>query len=325
MVRGFAGGRLPEHMVPAAVVVLDELPLTGNGKLDRNALPAPDFAAAVVSRGPQTVREEILCAVFAEVLGLERVGAEDNFFSLGGHSLLAVSLAERLRERGMPVSVRALFQAPTAAALALVGGPGEVVVPANGIPVGAEVITPGMLPLVELSAGQVGQVVAGVAGGAANVADVYPLAPLQEGIFFHHLLAGAEGGDVYVLPVVLRFDSRARLDGFLAALQQVIDRHDIYRTSVAWEGLAEPVQVVWRRAELPVTEVVLAGGAGGVDELLAVAGSWMDVSQAPLLRAHIAAEPGTPHWLALLQMPPPHPRPHRAGHRARGDWGVGAG
>ncbi|MER5772659.1 amino acid adenylation domain-containing protein, partial [Streptomyces sp. NPDC001985] len=122
------GEELPDHMVPAAVVVLDRLPLTVNGKLDREALPAPDFTAAVTDQAPRTAREEILCGLFADVLGLPRVGVDDGFFDLGGDSILSIQLVSRAREAGLVITPREVFQCQSVAGLAGVArGVGGVV------------------------------------------------------------------------------------------------------------------------------------------------------------------------------------------------------
>ncbi|WP_369949891.1 amino acid adenylation domain-containing protein [Serratia marcescens] len=303
--RQYLAGMLPEFMLPAAWVALDTLPLTPNGKLDRRALPEPQEDAYVreVYAEPEGELETLLAGIWRELLGIERVGRHDNFFELGGHSLLAVKLMAQLRRVGLSAGVQTLFTAPTLSTLAqTLVTQQEVSVPANGILPGCVAITPEMLPLATLSQPEIDAVVAQVPGGVANVQDIYALSPLQEGILFHHLLA--ERGDPYQLSAVLRFDSRARLDAWLAAMQQVIDRHDILRTAFITQGVSSPVQVVWRKAQLSLRELRLNPEEGEIGSRLTALFDPRrvrpDLTRAPLL-SFVAAQGEEGSWCVLQQ------------------------
>ncbi|WP_271595981.1 MULTISPECIES: non-ribosomal peptide synthetase [unclassified Bradyrhizobium] len=304
--RAHVGAHLPDYMMPAAFVRLAALPLTVNGKLDRKALPAPDDEAYAHSayEPPQGEIEGALAQIWAELLGVERVGRHDHFFELGGHSLLAVQLLERLRRRSLGVEVRTLFAKPVLADLAAsLGSHHEVAVPANLISEQSPAITPEMLPLIELTQGEIERIVATVPGGVGNIQDIYGLSPLQDGILFHYLLATK--GDPYLLVSQMGFADRDLLERYLVAVQRVVDRHDILRTSFVWEGLSRPAQVVWRKARLEVIEVQLdaahGGGAEQLKDRFDPRQHRIDLGRAPLLRFVIAREPGSARWL-LLQL-----------------------
>ncbi|MGW7206667.1 amino acid adenylation domain-containing protein [Streptomyces sp. NPDC054837] len=192
---------LPDFMVPSSVVVLDRLPLTANGKLDRAALPAPPAAAASQAyAAPRTPHEQALCALFADVLGLPGIGPHDSFFALGGHSLLALRLLGRIRTTlGVELALRDVFQAPTPSGLA------------RFLADARTAARPAPRPAPRQRA------------GAA------PLSSAQRRLWFLHRLEGP--GAAYNIPLAVRLTG-ARLDlaALRAALADLVARHEILRT-----------------------------------------------------------------------------------------------
>ncbi|MFF8961099.1 amino acid adenylation domain-containing protein, partial [Streptomyces sp. NPDC014894] len=237
--REFIASKLPEYMVPAAVMVLDTLPVTVNGKLDRAALPAPDFAVHSGGRGPATPVEEVLCGLFAEVLGLDRVGAEASFFDLGGDSLLAMRLIARARAvLDIELSIRELFASPTVAALARA---------------------------IDSARGDVR-----IALTRRDRPEVLPLSYAQQRMWFLNRLAETEAGAdaTYNLPLALRLSGELDIAALEAALGDVADRHETLRTVFPETDGAPRQEILDGPEGRPRLEVAEVSGAE-LDETLA--------------------------------------------------------
>ena len=225
-IRAALAERLPAYMVPAAVVVIEALPLTPNGKLDTRALPAPEYTDGDRYRAPADAVEEVLAGIYAQVLGLERVGVDDSFFDLGGDSLSAMRLIAAINtglDAGL--GVRAVFEAPTVARLA---------------------------PRIGGDAGRLEPVVA-VARPA-----VVPLSFAQSRMWFIDQLQGPS--PIYNMAVALRLGGRLDAQALGAALADVVGRHESLRTLfVAVEGIPQQLVVPVERADFG-WHVVDAGG-----------------------------------------------------------------
>ncbi|KAF9957565.1 hypothetical protein BGZ72_001655, partial [Mortierella alpina] len=287
--------RLPVYMIPAAFVRLDAIPVTANGKVDRRALPEPqeDAFARQEYEAPLGETEEAIAAIWSELLGVNQISRHDSFFALGGHSLLVVKMLDRLHRLGLTVSVRVLFESPTLSVLAQdLSKHQAMVIPPNLITLETSKLTPEMLPLIDLNQEDIDRITSQVPGGIHNIQDVYSLAPLQDGILFHHLLATE--GDPYLLISHHAFKDRALLDRYLNAFQKVVDRHDILRTAFFWDTLSTPAQVVLRNTPLSVTEHVLDPADGPIADQLSQRYNHskyrMDLTQAPLLRFALAED-----------------------------------
>src|SRR5579872_5942966 len=265
--RAAAARVLPGYMVPAAIMVLDALPLNANGKLDRRALPAPEYAAAGGGRAPATARERALYAVFAEVLGLDQVGAEDSFFDLGGHSLLATRLVSRIRAvLGAELPVRAVFEHPTPAALAQALD-------------GAAAARP---PLTR----------------AVPRPQRVPLSFAQQRLWFLEQFHGP--GTAYNLPFAWRLTGDLDAGALVAAVDDVAARHESLRTVFGVDD-GEPYQHVIPAGQARVPVTVTATTAGELPGLVAAAARReFDLAAELPVRAWLFSVGRDEHVLVLL-------------------------
>ncbi|MCK9898326.1 non-ribosomal peptide synthetase [Frankia sp. AgB32] len=255
---------LPEHLVPSAVIVLDQLPTNHNGKLDRAALPAPTRAVSD-SRPARTAEQEILRGLFAEVLRLDRVGVDDDFFALGGHSLLAIRLLNRIRTvLGGELGIRALFEAPTVTGISARLTTAPAVRP----------ITPRAQP------------------------ETVPLSFAQRRLWFLNQVAPGSG--MYNIPLLLRISGVLDVAALEHALAAVVDRHAPLRTVFPDDGGVPEQRILEPRDGCPVLRLVDVTPAGGLAALEDVTSAGFDLSVDLPLRAVLFRESPTRHVLALV-------------------------
>ncbi|WP_241968625.1 condensation domain-containing protein, partial [Streptomyces sp. ICBB 8177] len=263
--RAYLAERLPEYMIPSAFVTLDTLPLLPNGKVDRRALPAPERSSGS-GRGPRSVTEDVLCGLFAEVLGVPRVGVDDGFFALGGHSLLATRLVSKVRAvLGAEVEVRTLFQHQTVAALATALEGADRARPA--IVRAPETRTP-------------------------------PLSFAQQRLWFLSRLDGPSA--TYNIPLVLDLDGPLDVGALRGALADVVERHEPLRT-VFPEQEGVPYQRVLPASALDLDLGPREVGAGALDDAVAEAIRCpFDPAEDAPLRCTLFTTGPTRHTLVLV-------------------------
>ncbi|WP_353231753.1 amino acid adenylation domain-containing protein [Pseudomonas helleri] len=228
--------RLPAHMLPAHVLCLAALPLTPNGKLDRQALPSPQACREVAERVvPGTPAEVLLVEIWQELLGLEAIGVTENFFELGGDSIISLQAVSRAGARGLAFTPKQLFTAQTIRALAAMAQTAEPQ-RLETLDTPAFALAPGTLAI-----------------DRSELEDVYPLSPMQQGMLFHCIESPELNLYVNQLSVAVE---GLQVERFRAAWQTLLERHEVLRAAFRWrDGVAEPMQAVYRRAELPIVEL----------------------------------------------------------------------
>ncbi|MFC9662402.1 amino acid adenylation domain-containing protein [Nocardia sp. NPDC127606] len=268
-------GTLPRYMNPAAIVQLEEMPRTPTGKLDRKALRQRAFDShATGGRAPSTPTEQIVATLFADVLHLDTVSADSNFFALGGDSIVSMRLVALARAAGLTLTPRDVFEGKTVAALAAMAG-GDAVPEADRA---------SDSPLVALTQPDIDRLEQQYRG----LSDAWPLSPMQSGVHFHSTF-DPDAGDDYTVQTMIGFSGEVDGERLRRAAQAVVDRHDILRAAFV-ETAAGPRQIVLDHAEIGFREIDLAGGgdarspADAESIAAADAAAGFDLSAAPLLR-----------------------------------------
>ena len=305
--------QLPSHMMPSAFVLIEEWPLTPNGKIDKKSLPDFDLSLAQDEYVPATTQaEKDVISICAQLFSIEaeNISTKANFFELGGHSLLLMELSSKLNKLGYESAIAELFNASDLADIAkrLVKGvstnerSNKVI--GTKIPGNCDFITPSMLPLISLSQTEINQIASQVPGGMKNIQDIYPLAPLQEGVLFIHGVSESLKSDPYVTPNLFEIANDEALKAFMDGFKFIINRHDVLRTAILWRDREQAVQVVLKQVALPVTELDFPQGVNILDEMQVLTepkNQWLEIELAPLMCIKVAKVPETGKYYVLLQ------------------------